>query len=1330
MHTSSQLFKKLSTLSLTGVFLFLLSGTANAQTCPDDMSHYWKLNETGTPTTFYDSYVETNNAYCDTDCPVPATGIVNGAQYFDGIDDEISVDDDGAPGTFDWGAGDSFSIELWMHSNNLPGNRVIVGRDDGSIHWWVGSMSGSAAFCLYTSGDGVCVTGGNALDDNLWHHIVAVRDGTVTPGVNRIYVDGELINSEPHTYTSGFGSSTELNIGHLNNGYRYNGSLDEVAIYDRTLTETEITNHYNASYYLGRGYCNICSTPVNIMPLGDSITEGGASGAVPDEQGYWVSYRGYLWDSLNDNGYAVDLLGDLSSGYEILDDPDHEGHGGMPDEWFPENVYSFLENNDPDVVLMHIGTCYPLNDNPAFVGDTLDEIDQYEADYETTVTVILARIVNRLCCSDVPPCIECATTTSFNNNIAVMAQARIENGDKIIIVDMEYDAGIDYAEQPDGDMWDNLHPYETGYEKMAAVWYDALTSFLPGCTPTPPTIISTPVTEATVSWLYAYDVDATGYPAPTYDLTQKPDGMTINPNTGLIEWTPAAGQEGPNDVVVIVTNGVDPDDTQPFTIHVNEAPSCPQDMTHYWKLDETGSPTDFLDYFLGTNNATCDTDCPTPATGIVNGAQYFDGSNDEVNVDDDGTFDWGVEDSFSIELWMHSNNLPGNRVIVGRDDGSIHWWVGSMSGSAAFCLYILPGDGVCVTGGDALDDEIWHHIVAVRDNSVDENRIYVDGVLTASAPHTYTTGFGSSTELNVGHLNNNYRYNGILDEVALWNKALTIEEIEAHYNSGFTNGLGYCEGCLTDDDCDDGVYCNGEEICDSNNLCQPGTPPDCDDGVDCTDDSCDPGTDSCLNEPNDVFCDNGDWCDGIESCDPLLGCQDGTPVDCDDGVGCTIDSCDEVNDQCVNNPDDAFCDNGDWCDGTESCDSVLDCQDGTLVDCDDGVGCTVDSCDEVNDQCVSNPDDDLCDNGDWCDGAESCDPLLGCQDGTPVNCNDGKFCNGVEYCDEDNDICESPGNPCPWLCDEENDSCHTPNPTTTTSIPVPICDVVIVPFSETVESGGTIEFIALTACDDVEVEGNYEWTVISTIGSSIDENTGFYTAGENNTDSDVADTIRVTDIANGDITANASVTVEKKGQPPVCNTTIEPSAMTIDSGETMTFTATIPEGEGCPEPDYTWQIDTDIHSEITPSVSSCFYQAGINRTGMLVTDTITIIDNANGTVTEAKVTILYGRIVGVFPDVLLSSRLIPLFHVMIIIGEDTCFNSTSRIIFTPDDAITTIGQIGLGNMMGVLVMISRNSEAGTVDLAVTTTNGEGQEVTFRNEDPFKINLLPFILDEG
>ncbi|MCP4250453.1 MAG: hypothetical protein GY778_25705 [bacterium] len=150
----------------------------------------------------------------------------------------------------------------------------------------------------------------------------------------------------------------------------------------------------------------------------------------------------------------------------------------------------------------------------------------------------------------------------------------------------------------------------------------------------------------------------------------------------------------------------------------------------------------------------------------------------------------------------------------------------------------------------------------------------------------------------------------------------------------------------------------------------------------------------------DGACDNGDFCDGAETCDAFGECAAGTPVDCDDSVGCTVDSCNEATDSCDNVASDGLCDNGDFCDGAETCNSVLDCQAGTTVDCDDGVGCTVDSCNEGTDSCDNVASDGLCDNGDFCDGAETCDSVLDCQSGSDP-------CPG-QSCDEVNDVCIAP----------------------------------------------------------------------------------------------------------------------------------------------------------------------------------------------------------------------------------------------------------------------------------------------------------------------------------
>ena len=265
--------------------------------------------------------------------------------------------------------------------------------------------------------------------------------------------------------------------------------------------------------------------------------------------------------------------------------------------------------------------------------------------------------------------------------------------------------------------------------------------------------------------------------------------------------------------------------------------------------------------------------------------------------------------------------------------------------------------------------------------------------------------------------------------------------------------LDACTNVVNDANCDNGQFCDGAETCDAALDCQPGAFP-CDDLVGCTDDACDEALDACTNIVNDANCDDGLFCTGVETCDPALDCQNGPVPNCVDGVGCTVDSCDETNDLCTSTPDDTLCDNGLFCDGFETCDLVFDCQAGTDP-CDDGIGCTVDVCDDLGDFCTNTPDDTLCDNGLFCDGAETCDFLLDCQLGplpcddgvgctddvcddmldactnTPndANCDDGLFCTGVATCDPVAD-CQPGTFPCDDgvgctddVCDDALDAC-------------------------------------------------------------------------------------------------------------------------------------------------------------------------------------------------------------------------------------------------------------------------------------------------------------------
>ena len=105
------------------------------------------------------------------------------------------------------------------------------------------------------------------------------------------------------------------------------------------------------------------------------------------------------------------------------------------------------------------------------------------------------------------------------------------------------------------------------------------------------------------------------------------------------------------------------------------------------------------------------------------------------------------------------------------------------------------------------------------------------------------------------------------------------------FSDGFYPFIGY--NCK--------MKCNGMETCAVQDGCQPGTPLNCDDGVDCTDDICIPEA-GCRNSPNDDNCqDDGVFCNGEELCNPVNGCYS-TGDPCPSGTECNeeTESCDSV----------------------------------------------------------------------------------------------------------------------------------------------------------------------------------------------------------------------------------------------------------------------------------------------------------------------------------------------------------------------------------------------------------------------------------------------------
>jgi hypothetical protein len=310
-----------------------------------------------------------------------------------------------------------------------------------------------------------------------------------------------------------------------------------------------------------------------------------------------------------------------------------------------------------------------------------------------------------------------------------------------------------------------------------------------------PSITSVAPLTANLGGSYAYDVNASGVPAPSYALVTAPAGMTIDSSSGLIAWAPSA--TGSFDIVVEAVNALGAD-TQSFTITVSGSLSCPSGLLSYWTLNETtGAP--YVDMFSEKNGQCAGGGCPSAAAGIVQGGQSF-GSATGIAVSPDAVFDWRAEESFSIEFWMRRSGTPSaNEVIVGREGAGtdLQWWVGIDHGRgdvARFYLRNAAGQDFGASGGTILGDGDWHHIAAVRDAGAGLLRIYVDGVEEGSTSASYGSGFDSATEpVTIGWLNRSsgYHYLGLADEVAIYHRALTPGEILQHYSDGLLGG-GYC----------------------------------------------------------------------------------------------------------------------------------------------------------------------------------------------------------------------------------------------------------------------------------------------------------------------------------------------------------------------------------------------------------------------------------------------------------------------------------------------------------------------------------------------------------
>lgn len=199
-------------------------------------------------------------------------------------------------------------------------------------------------------------------------------------------------------------------------------------------------------------------------------------------------------------------------------------------------------------------------------------------------------------------------------------------------------------------------------------------------------------------------------------------------------------------------------------------------LVSYYKFN-----SNLLDSY-GTNHAT--------KTGNVT---YTGRNEDEVGFfNGTSTYISAPNIAFTTQLtvscWVKFNVLGGNRSLIGNwqsTGGGDSWILATQGGNK---MHFFTSNSTNSTFGTIIESNeyvtnTWYHYVAVF--NAGSQQLYRDGVLVANNPNVgFTTLFNDVTQnIWMGHYDIEY-LNGSLDEVALWNRALTEYEIKRLYNNG------------------------------------------------------------------------------------------------------------------------------------------------------------------------------------------------------------------------------------------------------------------------------------------------------------------------------------------------------------------------------------------------------------------------------------------------------------------------------------------------------------------------------------------------------------------
>lgn len=241
--------------------------------------------------------------------------------------------------TTSMGANQDFSIAcwVWMNSTGIGTTQPFVSKDSGTDEYWLGFINGVGINFRFWDAGGTqrdCSSVSASYTANQWYHIVMTH--TASDDKYYIYVNGSLDNTITQTGDPR-DSTSDFEVGHSSNAGAYlDGAIDELGVWKRALSSTEVSNMYSGG-----------SPDANDRPPGCSTSSTLNTGLTAywkmDEASGTRVDSGSNGQDLTDTTTVPSTTGKISNGGAFeFDDGEHLTHTDSPTLSVSDQDFTFV----------------------------------------------------------------------------------------------------------------------------------------------------------------------------------------------------------------------------------------------------------------------------------------------------------------------------------------------------------------------------------------------------------------------------------------------------------------------------------------------------------------------------------------------------------------------------------------------------------------------------------------------------------------------------------------------------------------------------------------------------------------------------------------------------------------------------------------------------------------------------------------------------------------------------------------------------------------------------------------------------------------------------